>query len=302
MNIDRSITARIDPESCIGCGQCLRVCPSQVFSMHAGKARVTGSESINCGHCEAVCPTGAIAVAALDQDSHAFSGFNLSDAWIPPGRFDTAALVSLMASRRSCRNYRPDPVPRQMITDIIRAGITAPSGSNCQPWRFSVLTDRLSVIRLGEAVADYFSRLNRLAARAWLRHPLKWLGRPELHDYHRNYYDTIREGLEERQRTGVDRLFHGATAAVIVATGPDAACPTEDALLATQNMLLAAHAMGLGTCLVGFAVSVMQRDRRIAARFDIPVEETVRAVIAMGYPDETYQRPAGRKPVPIRFV
>ena len=39
-----------------------------------------------------------------------------------------------------------------------------------------------------------------------------------------------------------------------VATAPGASSPKEDALLASQNILLAAHAMGLGTCLIGFAV------------------------------------------------
>ena len=58
----------------------------------------------------------------------------------------------------------------------------------------------------------------------------------------------------------MDRLFHGAAAAILVTGRRQASCPAEDALLATQNILLAAHAMGLGSCLIGFAVEAMRRD------------------------------------------
>ena len=78
--------------------------------------------------------------------------------------------------------------------------------------------------------------------------------------------------------------------------------PAEDALLATQNILLAAHAMGLGTCLIGFAVSAMQKDSRIKDLLKIPREENVHAVIALGHPAVTYLRLAGRKKAVSRFV
>jgi nitroreductase len=76
----------------------------------------------------------------------------------------------------------------------------------------------------------------------------------------------------------------------------------EDALLATQNILLGAHSMGLGTCLVGFAVAAMQKDSRIKVALGIPPEEPVYAVIALGYPDEVYQRTAGRKKPVVRWA
>jgi nitroreductase len=66
-------------------------------------------------------------------------------------------------------------------------------------------------------------------------------------------------------------------------------------------MLLAAHAMGLGTCLIGFVIEAMRRDNRIARMLHIPGYETPYAVIALGWPCETYQRTAGRRPAVIRM-
>jgi nitroreductase len=76
----------------------------------------------------------------------------------------------------------------------------------------------------------------------------------------------------------------------------------EDALLATQNILLGAHSMGLGTCLVGFAVAALQKDPDIKATLGIPPHEPVYSVIALGHPDETYVHQAGRKKPLMRWV
>ena len=78
--------------------------------------------------------------------------------------------------------------------------------------------------------------------------------------------------------------------------------PPEDAVLATGNILLASHAMGLGTCLIGFAIEAMKRDRSIQQKMGIPEDEKMISVIALGYPDENYQRITGRKKATIRFV
>ncbi|MFW6240749.1 MAG: nitroreductase family protein, partial [Thermodesulfobacteriota bacterium] len=204
-------------------------------------------------------------------------------------------------SRRSCRHFLEKPVGRDHIEDLIRIGITAPSGTNSQQWTFTVLPNRKDVSALGERIGDFFEKLNRTAEKAWLRRLLKWIGKPELDNYYRNHYQSVRDALKTYQEDGIDLLFHGAAAAIIVASNPNASCPAEDALLATQNILLAAHAMGLGTCLIGFAVSAMQKDRSIGAYVGIPREETVYSAIALGHPDEPYQRMTGRKPFTLRY-
>lgn len=299
---DRRVTTTIDSERCIGCGQCLAVCPKATLSMVDGKAVVSGAESMNCGHCAAVCPAGAITVGALDPDLADYRTFRGDDRWLPHGSFDTTALVNLMASRRSCRNYADRPVDPALIEDLIRVGVTAPSGSNCQPWTFTVLADRDAVDRLARRVGDFFRKTNRLAAKPWLRSGLRLIGKPELAAYYREHYATVQRGLDAYDAGAQDLLFHGAPTVIVVAAENDASCPAEDALLATGNMLLAAHAMGLGTCLVGFVIEAMRRDRAIAGSLGIPANETPHAVIALGWPEETYHRVAGRKPVTIRYT
>ena len=299
---DRSVTTVIDAERCIGCGLCVAVCPKQTLTMQDDIAVVSGSESLNCDHCAAVCPTGAIHVAAVDPALGSFQTFSADRRWQAHGRFDTASLVNLMGSRRSCRNFTDQPVDRPLIEDLIKIGITAPSGSNCQPWTFTILPDRESVDRLGRQVGDFFRRTNRMAEKRWLRRGLKWIGKPELDSYFHQHYATVKMGLDAWDHGERDLLFHGAGAVIVVAAENDASCPSEDALLATGNMLLAAHAMGLGTCLVGFVIEAMRRDRSIVRVLGIPDHETPYAVIALGWPDEIYRRVAGRKTAVVRYT
>ncbi len=291
----------IDRDLCIGCGLCVTVCPTETLSIVEGKAIASGEDSISCGHCEAVCPQKAIRVTTLDEGMSEFKTFTAEKQWLPPGKFNTYLLVQLMASRRSCRHFSDRPLERDVLEDLMKIGVTAPSGTNCQSWTFTILPTRKAVVSLAGHVASFFERLNATAEKTLLRSFLKLIGKGEVDAYYRGYYRRVKDGLKEWRASGKDRLFHGGTAAILVGSRPGASCPAEDALLATQNILLAAHSMGLGSCLIGFAVQAMKRDPSIRRAIGIPAEEEVYAVISLGYTDEVYQRITGRKKVTPRY-
>jgi len=269
--------------------------------MRENKAVVTGGYCLGCGHCEAVCPTGAVSVEALAGAAD-FATFSVDDRWLSFGAFDTRELVRLMRSRRSCRNFTGQPVDRAQLSDLVRIGITAPSGTNSQGWTFAILAERNDVVALGNRVALFFKRLNHLAKSSLLRFLVKIFKKDYLGRYYRKYYKTVRHGLEQWEREGRDILFHGATAAILVGGRSGASCPAEDALLATQNILLGAHAMGLGSCLIGFVVEAVRHDPALRKFLEIPADEEIYSVIALGHPAELYRKTVGRKEVTSRFL
>ena len=299
--MDSGFTTRIQKEACIGCGLCTEVCPSRVLFLEAGKAEVLEADCLACGHCEAVCPENAIKAAGPTPWLRGFAGFEIPERPLPPGEFDAGNLVGLMLSRRSCRNFRDKEVGQEVLQDLAGVGVTAPSGTNSQALCFTVLSTRQAVVEWAEGIGNFFRRLNRLAGRPVLRLLLKALGRPELHNYYLNHYQSVKGALDEWEQKGVDRLFHGAPAVMIVSSSNNASCPAEDALLASQNILLAAHSLGLGTCLIGFAVAAMKKDPSLARMVGIPTDDTAYAVIALGYPSVKYLRFTSRKEPSLRF-
>ena len=281
----------IDRQKCTGCGICVSICPYQVIGMGDGIAEHSGAACFLCDHCRAVCPQEAITI--LGQST----GLGLAtveekSGVVAPGTTSAAELVALMRSRRSCRKFQEKAVPLEMLLDLVKIGTTAPSGTNSQGWNFVVLPAREDLLVLGGLVAQYYRKLNRLAANPFLRGLLGIFDNDSLGRYYHNYFDSVAEALRQWDEEGRDLLFHGAAAAILVTGKKTASCPAEDALLATQNMLLAAHAIGLGSCLIGFAVEAMRRDKAMNAKMEIPGDEEIFSVIAPGFPAVVYLRPA----------
>lgn len=286
----------IDATACSGCGHCTEVCPYKALTLREGAAAYIVEDCFLCGHCQAVCPDNAIAIPHLSRSP----GDVLHEKYGNEGDrpcMGTGPLIDLMSSRRSCRNYKKKNVPLETLEELVQVGITAPSGTNCQAWNFIILPRRDDVFNFGTLVGDYFKKLNRLAESWWLRSLEKLFMGGGLDRYYHNHYDSVKEALQDWDDTGEDRLFHGAQAAILVTVKKDASCPAEDALLATQNILLAAHSMGLGTCLIGFAVEAVRRDKSIREKLILPEDEELYAVIAIGHPKISYLRSAGRKKV-----
>lgn len=286
----------VSQETCIGCGRCVTICPSQALVLAEKKAVYEADFCIECGHCQAVCPTGSVSVSTVVPDWWKLEHFSWSGRFVPPGKSDLDGLLSAMASRRSTRMFRSDPLPRELLMDLVRIGTMAPSGTNSQKWVFHLLPDRDSVVAAGQHVARFFKKLNAMSEKRLAR----WVSRTFLKGdplgiYYRDYHDAVEAAMAEWDSGGRDRLFWGAPAVLFVGSARGASCPSEDALLATQNILLAAHAAGLGTCLIGFAVEALKNDKTLAGRLGIPRGQRIHAVIAVGYADDPYRKFTGRR-------
>lgn len=63
-------------------------------------------------------------------------------------------LKEAIEERRAARSFRPDPIPEEVLSEILRLGVRAPSGYNLQPWRFIVVKQQENKEKLRACAFD----------------------------------------------------------------------------------------------------------------------------------------------------
>jgi Nitroreductase len=180
-------------------------------------------------------------------------------------------MFEAIRSRRAVRQYRPDPVRKEDILTIIDAANRAPSAMNRQQWEFVVVTGKETILEMG---ASY---------------------RIIVEEFTRNWDPSPMRGSLSREEFIRFAESYGGAPAVIVAL-TDAAdnddlrrANLESASAAMENLLLAATALGLGTCWMTGPLRDEKTLRRILA---VPDDREFVAVTPLGYPAEIPPAPA----------
>ena len=164
-------------------------------------------------------------------------------------------VLEAMEQRRSVRKYKPDPVPREIIDRIVRAGTYAASGMGRQETIVVAVTNR--------ELRDRLSKMNA-AYGGW---------KPE--------FDP----------------FYGAPAVLIVLA--DKSWPTRvyDGSLVMGNLMLAAHALGIGSCWIHRAREEFDSDEGKAILRDLGIEGEYEGIghCILGYPEGALPEAAARR-------
>lgn len=290
----------IDHDRCTLCGRCVDICPKKVIAVRDGSIVLTEEECMLCSHCYAVCPVKAIRFEPSALINPAFTAFPCDEKTAHPGDVAPADLVNLVRSRRSVRRFKPDSIDDRVIADLVAFAVTAPSGSNCQEWEFLAVSGHEKVWDLAMEIKKFFIALNRLARNPLIRYLAVPVAGTALLRYYRDHLESVEMALRESD-AGNDLLFHSAPALIIVHGGMEGSTPVEDAQYASYNMTLLAHALGLGTCYIGYAVESINRSAAIRRHLGIPRGNRIHAVLALGYPGAAFERHALRKPYTLRF-
>ena len=178
-----------------------------------------------------------------------------------------------MFSQRSVRKFRPDPIPSEDIRLILEAAVRAPNGANRQIGRFLVVNDR-------EKVREF----------AKLYHEAWWAKRRDERGWTKPA-DIPPEETSYRSAMGLaDDIKNVPCVAFAFTLGPGGAISV---IPACQNLMLAAHALGIGSIPTTLHPQVMDR---FHAMFGIPKEMTFHFCIPLGYPAVKYG-PSRRRPV-----
>jgi len=136
-------------------------------------------------------------------------------------------LFEAIKNRRSCRSFAADPVPSDAIEQLLEAAAWAPSPLNTQPWQFIVITDEAKKNEIFLEADRCRKWAIEESGWTWLKgYPLVFLKEAPV----------IIAVVGDPKKTGVDMFQEEG------GVGYQLACAA-----AIQNLLLAAHALGLGT-------------------------------------------------------
>jgi nitroreductase/Pyruvate/2-oxoacid:ferredoxin oxidoreductase delta subunit len=275
-------------EKCTQCGQCVAVCPSFVIDLVEEKAKVIrGKWCIGCGHCGAVCPTEAVLQDATSLENY-------------PGRGSAPAISPetlglLFRERRSVRKYSEDPVPQDVLQQVLEAGRYAPTGSNSQNVHYIVLSSEERISQLKKLTLSFYEKIfSRVRGRLGSFLVLLIAGRQTL-EYLRESLPKV-EYAHEKMKRGKDILFYHAPVVIVAHAESWDSSSSFNCSVALYNCSLMAHTLGLGCCFNGFLVNAAARDRKVKKWLGIPPGHKCYAAMTLGYPQAKYRRLVHRDP------
>ena len=176
-----------------------------------------------------------------------------------------AALRTVLAARRDVRRYRPDPVPAELLRQVLTAGHQAPSVGHSQPWRFIVISE--------QATRD---RAALLADRERLRQAGQLTP-----DRRARLLDLQLDGIREAPVGIVVACDRRSPAAGVLGRATLGDADMWSCACAVENMWLAARAAGLG---LGWVTLFQAAD--LAGLLDLPAGVETLGWLCLGWPDE----------------
>jgi nitroreductase len=180
---------------------------------------------------------------------------------------DASVFEAIMA-RRSVRAYAPHVLDLATIETLLDAAVRAPTAMHEEPWAFVIVQDGKLLRQLSDRAKPLFVEEVR----------------------HRNAHGA-NHSFEHFTRPDFD-IFYGAGTLIIICAKPSSPFVTADCWLAAENLMLAACALGLGSCVIGSAVAALNI-HKVKSELGIPDEFSAIAPIVVGVP-------SGETPVSAR--
>lgn len=173
--------------------------------------------------------------------------------------------LDILMRRRSVRAYTKEQIREEELNTILNAGLYAPCGGD-QEWHFTAVQSKALLAQIGAA------------AKEGARHT----------------------GIDFLVNLGSAESFdclHGVPTLIIVSALEQGTSPVEDCSAATENMLIAAESLGLGSCWMFFALLAFSSSQGEGLRMALKIPEGYRPYtsVGLGYSAEETKQAAARK-------
>jgi nitroreductase len=186
--------------------------------------------------------------------------------------------------RRSVRKYRATPVEATEIRALLHAAVQAPTAMHAEPWMFVVVQDPAVLRRVSDVAKQEMIEQAHL-----------------YRDLHDPSVTPKNGGFLKALGSPDFNIFYDAGTLILIGGRTTTPYVSGDCWLAAENLMLAAAAMGLGTCCIGSALPAVNMPD-VKASLSIPSDVSVIAAIIVGVPADV-PAPTGRKePVILNWI
>jgi nitroreductase len=240
----------------------------------------------------AICPTKSIRVEGLDYERDFYD--------IAALREGTGGFFDLIATRRAIRNYTDLPVSRDQLDRIVNAVALAPPGFPPHKISVSVVQDRDTMRKALPAMIDLYDTLTRAIENPIARYFIKReTGIKRYRTMRWHLIPVMRARLPELKAGTEDTITRGAPAMLLFHADEKGEDVRADAMIDAAYAMLAAHALGLGACIVDLIPPAINKKNDLRKLFAIPRTDEVLAAVIVGHPKYVYRRGIRR---PLRSV
>lgn len=170
-------------------------------------------------------------------------------------------VLDCIRSRRSIRSFQEQQIKEEELEALLEAATWAPSGGNNQSWLFTAVQNQEALVKINELLKEGFQR---------------WI--PD-DDY------PGKLGAKSRAQQPDCHFFYHAPTLIIASNRPNYENAMADCALALENLFLAAHSLGLGSCYIN-QLHWLRNDvelREFLFKLGIPKEHTICSSAAVGY-------------------
>ncbi len=256
----------IDKTKCVGCGQCIDICPFTVLRMGEDhKAECTEKNCIKCMHCAAICPAEAI---TYDHQKAV-----MKETKRLPEHF-ADDLETFVQQRRSYRKFKEEKIERTKIVDFLKMAELAPSAKNQHPTKWIVIDNASLRDELMQKILEFCRKNN-----------------------------VVQEVVTEYENGNNPVMGENATLLIGYCL-QGAIHPTVDTAIALTTIELMMQAEGIGSFWGGYLARFLELIPGCKELLGLPEGAKVEAALLFGYPKQAeYRRvPARLEPAEVTFI
>jgi nitroreductase/NAD-dependent dihydropyrimidine dehydrogenase PreA subunit len=273
----------IDQSLCRNCGICTEVCPNKVIGQNGSTHFKKEREHLcqQCGQCMAVCPSKSVQVEGLSYDNDFCE--------LPANKNNYENFIEVLSTRRSVRTFKNRPVSVELLDEIINSVSYAPFGAAPEKMEISIINNRETIESALPLISDFYRGLEKMIENPIASRLLRLLEGKETFRTIKNHLYPIAKGGNYNLENW-DGITRGAPTLITIHAAKDAEAHTNNGVIYATYIMLAAHAIGLGSTMIECLIAAINRNKKLKQIFQIPKDNEAVMSVIIGHPKYKYKR------------